>query len=308
MTFIQQHLFIIGLFILVLIFCLFLFVGIVKSKNLITTKYAIDLDSLDPEFDGLKIAHLSDLHGNDDVPVFDVLDQEHVDLIICSGDVYDGVKRIEETTKFIQRLLQYAPVYFVSGNHEYYAKNWPQTKQMLSDMGVHVLDNQCEIFTINQAKLEICGIEDPDLDYNWSYAQRLMQFQNNLEKLPNQKYPRIFINHRADLFDELPENFADLVFSGHMHGGQCRLFNRGLFSPFNGERRVFLPQYTKGIYQREQMKMVVSCGLGDQMIVPRLFNPSELVLVTLHTKGSSQLCHSKESYIERDSFAYYDCD
>lgn len=297
MNFIQQHIFLCLLILVVLIVIVFIWIGLAKSKGLITTKYSIDLDRLDPKLDGLRIAHLSDLHGNDDVPIFDVLDREDVDLIICSGDIYDGVKRMEETTKFIQKLLTYAPVYFVSGNHEYYAKNWTQTKQNLTKMGVHVLDNKCEEITFHQAKLEICGIEDPDLDYNWSYAKRLAQFEKNLAEIPSQNpnYPRLFINHRADLFDEIPEHFADVVFSGHMHGGQCRLFNRGVFSPFNGDRRVLFPKYTKGIYRRDDMQMVVSCGLGDQMIVPRLFNPSELVLVTLHAKDRTDQCESQET-------------
>ena len=295
MNFIQQHLIFILLITIILALVVFLLIGMVMSKTLITSRYSIDIDALDPQLDGLRIAHLSDLHGNDHVPVFDVLDQEHVDLILCSGDIYDGVKRVEETTQFIQKVLQYAPVYFVSGNHEYYAKNWSQTKQNLKAMGVHVLDNKREEFTLHQATLEICGIEDPDLDYNWTYLQRLEQFHKNLEVIPSQIFPRIFINHRADLFDELPENFADLVFSGHMHGGQCRLFNRGIFSPFNGDRRVLFPKYTRGIYQRDRMQMVVSCGLGDQMIVPRLFNPPELVLITLHAKVNADQCASKET-------------
>lgn len=295
MNFIQQHLIFILLITIILALVVFLLIGMAMSKTLITSRYSIDIDSLDPQLDGLRIAHLSDLHGNDHVPVFDVLDQEHVDLILCSGDIYDGVKRVEETTQFIQKVLQYAPVYFVSGNHEYYAKNWSQTKQNLKEMGVHVLDNKREEFTLHQATLEICGIEDPDLDYNWTYLQRLEQFHKNLEVIPSQIFPRIFINHRADLFDELPENFADLVFSGHMHGGQCRLFNRGIFSPFNGDRRVLFPKYTRGIYQRDRMQMVVSCGLGDQMIVPRLFNPPELVLITLHAKVKADQCASKET-------------
>lgn len=285
MIFIQQHLLITLIICLIFIAFIILLFGRSSNEDLKITKYSIEINALDSALDGLQIAHLSDLHGNDHVPVFEALSQRHIDFIVCTGDIYDGVKRYDQTTQFIQKLLNYAPVYFVSGNHEYYARNWNNTKQMLMNMGVHVLDNKVEIITINNAKLEICGIEDPDLDFNWNYSQRLKQFHKNLAQLPKQKYPRILLSHRADLFDEIPKNFADLVLSGHMHGGQWRFFNRGILAPHNGDRRDFFPRYTSGIYHRNQMKMIASCGLGDQMKVPRLFNPPELVLITLRAKN-----------------------
>ena len=76
---------------------------------------------------------------------------------------------------------------------------------------------------------------------------------------------------------------ADLIFSGHCHGGVIRIPKiGGLLSP----ERKFLPEYTKGVYANDKnensAKMVVSAGLGKF----RLQNPSEIILVTLRSKDN----------------------
>ena len=61
-----------------------------------------------------------------------------------------------------------------------------------------------------------------------------------------------------------------LVLSGHAHGGQVRLFGRGLYAPGQG----LLPRYTEGVHFR---RLAVSRGLSNTQLVPRLFNPPEIV-------------------------------
>lgn len=249
------------------------------------SEYTLEIKGLPKEFDNMRIAHLSDLHGTEPDFIFSELERTKPDLVACTGDIYDGVRFAQKTTQLIAHLQEFGDVYFVSGNHEYYAGDWENKKEKLIGMGVHVLDNKTEMIERNGAKIEICGIEDPDLNKNWSYAKRLEQFNENLEAIPScSNYTRIFLNHRADLFEELPHDFADVVLSGHMHGGHWRIFHHGLIGPNNGDRREIFPKYTSGIYQRDDMQMVVSRGLGDQIKIPRLFNPPEFVWVILKTK------------------------
>ena len=66
----------------------------------------------------------------------------------------------------------------------------------------------------------------------------------------------------------------ELTFSGHAHGGQIRLFDRGLYAPGQG----LLPTYTSGLYED---RLLVSRGLSNNVIIPRLFNPTELVYLDL---------------------------
>ena len=89
------------------------------------------------------------------------------------------------------------------------------------------------------------------------------------------------LSHRPSLMEEYADSGADLVFSGHAHGGQVRMPLIGpLFAPDEG---VF-PDYTAGTYQTGGTWVVVSRGLGNGTPFPRLWNTPELVLLTLKEK------------------------
>lgn len=84
------------------------------------------------------------------------------------------------------------------------------------------------------------------------------------------------------LLDHHPENFEritkgrdiDLVLSGHAHGEQIRVLNHRLYAPHQG----FFPKYTSGVYDN---KLVVSRGLANIKLIPRIGNPTELVYITV---------------------------
>ena len=65
-----------------------------------------------------------------------------------------------------------------------------------------------------------------------------------------------------------------LVLSGHAHGGHWRFFGRGVYAPGQG----LLPKYTSGVLDN---RCVISRGVGDHTRIPRLFNPREVVIITL---------------------------
>ena len=64
----------------------------------------------------------------------------------------------------------------------------------------------------------------------------------------------------------------DLTLSGHAHGGQWRVFGRGVFAPGQG----ILPKYTSGMHEN---RFIVSRGLANNAFVPRLFNSTELIFI-----------------------------
>ncbi|MDI9509764.1 MAG: hypothetical protein QM217_08140, partial [Bacillota bacterium] len=71
---------------------------------------------------------------------------------------------------------------------------------------------------------------------------------------------------------------ADLVLSGHIHGGLIRIpFIGGLISP---QIKLF-PKYDGGLYVENDQYMVVSRGLGSHSFMPRILNPPEIILVSL---------------------------
>ena len=92
---------------------------------------------------------------------------------------------------------------------------------------------------------------------------------------------KVLLSHHPEYYDQIdsvhvaPETpstpSVDLLLCGHTHGGQWRLFNRGLFAPGQG----FFPKYSKGEYGR----MVISAGLTNTTWIPRINNPTEIVYI-----------------------------
>lgn len=92
----------------------------------------------------------------------------------------------------------------------------------------------------------------------------------------------ILLEHRPDCINEIrKDNNIQLTFSGHNHGGQFRLFNIGLYAPAAG----FFSQFTSGINKsKDKQKLqynVISRGIGNSRIKFRIFNPSEVIYVTI---------------------------
>ena len=93
-------------------------------------------------------------------------------------------------------------------------------------------------------------------------------------KMKKEEGKKILLLHEPQLYDKyrLQEQPIDLVVSGHAHGGQWRFFNQGVFAPGQG----IFPKYTKGFYNGN---LLVSAGMTNTAPVPRIFNPTEIVIV-----------------------------
>ena len=84
--------------------------------------------------------------------------------------------------------------------------------------------------------------------------------------------------HNPNYFPVYASWGADVTFCGHIHGGMVWLpVLGGILSP----ETILFPEYDGGIYQIEDKTMILSRGLGRGRMGVRLFNPPELVCVTL---------------------------
>ena len=91
---------------------------------------------------------------------------------------------------------------------------------------------------------------------------------------------KILLCHHPEYYPlYLKRKKIDLILSGHAHGGQIRIFGQGLFAPGQG----FLPRLTSGVIDD---RLVISKGLANNTIVPRLFNPGELVYLARPRSGA----------------------
>ena len=237
-------------------------------------------------FSDFKIVQISDLHnkkfGKGQEKLLNKIKEINPDIIVITGDMIDRNKfNLVIAMEFIKGALDIAPVYYVSGNHEYLSNNYTSVKESLVEAGVVVLENQntsikIEIGGILQ-EIHILGLTDPSFNpYNFESI-----ITNTLSTWEDIDGFKILLSHRPELFNLYKDYDIDLVFSGHAHGGQIRMpFIGGLFAPDQG----FFPEYTNGSYQENDTTMFVSRGLGNSVFPLRVFNNPEIVVVTLKTK------------------------
>ena len=233
-------------------------------------------------FDGCRIVVLSDLHGGsfgeDNADLFAAVAAEEPDYIFYLGDLEDKyrgpVSGYPEAVA--DGLTAIAPTYYVTGNHEWAIGDVPDLKETLADHGVAVLSNQFTVLERNGDSIVLAGIDDPN-----GYAD-----QKTPEELAAEVYAAygdpfwLLLAHRNDHFESQYSLLgADLVLSGHGHGGVIRLpFTDGLLST----DRTLFPSYTAGLYEAHGSVLFVTRGLGNSGPSFRLFNRPEVAVVTLH--------------------------
>ncbi len=260
---------------------------IVWTNVTITTSYiTIENEKIPEEFQNFRIAAVSDLHNHQwGDELIGRLEKECPDMIVITGDLVDSSHTdFGVAMEFIHRAVEIAPVYYVTGNHEAWLDHYDELEKQLTDSGVKLMDDRKEWLERGDAKISLVGIQDPSFSGRADTGNLHESIVTaKLENLLDQNGYNIILCHRPELFDGYVKVKADLVITGHAHGGQVRIpLIGGLIAPNQG----FLPRYTERVYSRGGTDMVVSRGLGNSVIPVRINNMPELVIITL-TKPES---------------------
>ena len=253
------------------------------NVNIETSYYTVQSDFIPDEFDGYKIAHVSDLHNRDwDGRLEDLISAETPDIIVITGDMIDSSDEYyDNSLKFVKKAVKIAPVYYVSGNHEAYMKDYDSLERSLENAGVTVLNDENVILEKNGSQINLIGLKDPDFTSEYAPDYYISEYMTGLiNSLAKEGLYDIVLSHRPEYFDSYALTAADLILCGHAHGGQIRIVNKGLIAPGQG----FFPDYTEGSHTKDGTTMIVSRGLGDSVIPVRINNMPELVFITLDAK------------------------
>ena len=246
------------------------------------THYEILLPEGLEGLDGLRIAQISDVHSADiQKELQAALREEPPDLIVFTGDLVNREDRdLSRALSLAAMAAQIAPAYYAPGNHEADNPCYPELREGLEKAGITVLENENAQLWRNGVQINIIGLLD--LTFHPQGRERAREeLPGRIQDLSLPGALNVVLSHRPSLMEEYGESGADLVFSGHAHGGQVRMPLIGpLFAPDEG---VF-PDYTAGTYQTGGTWVVVSRGLGNGTPFPRLWNTPELVLLTLKEK------------------------
>ena len=247
------------------------------------------IDNTESNERNFKIVHLSDIHlpqcRVDFIQMSKFMQEFQPDMIALTGDVvHNGNTKISECglQSFLKSIKKVAPIYFVTGNHETVSVQNSDIIKMLEDSGVTILDNKVAIvnkLNCNDIAVKVYGLKD-----NTKYEKNLFDYSNLSEQKSNQiinTSANILLAHRPELHSSYTQtNELDLVLCGHAHGGQVRIFGRGLFAPGQG---VF-PKLSGGNYNKGKFKntnMIVARGMGNSRFPWRINNKPHMVFITL---------------------------
>lgn len=271
-----------------------------KSSKVVITRYKLGSRGI-----SLHLALVTDMHESDPEIVLRLLKQEKPDAILIAGDLFErheeemsewtgemmdawqGISKrkscvsplrrmayrflplkkkpshSENAYVFLKEAGKIAPVYYSVGNHEWYFTD--EDYRVFRENDIRLLDNQDAAFHAPEGDILIGGLSTRyDLDWLETFSEK-----------PGYK---ILLCHHPEYYSRYikgteRDNF-DLILSGHVHGGQWRIFGRGVFAPGQG----FFPKYSHGIYDG---KLIVSAGASNTIEIPRFGNPCELVMIEL---------------------------
>ncbi|MEZ3474047.1 MAG: metallophosphoesterase [Lachnospiraceae bacterium] len=279
------------LLIMVMLAVALLAVGIIDGNRFVTVRKEFALSGLSKE---CRFVLLSDLHnkvyGTKNDKVIEAIRRINPDFIVLAGDLVTSQLREDMTPgiELLRTLRQDYRIYYGLGNHEskmrqrpdQFGDKYDRLIRAVSGKNVSVLKN--EAVFLPEYNLKITGL-DLDLNYFAHFKIQKMKPGYLQETLPECEKEKcnILIAHNPDYFAEYAQWGADLVLSGHVHGGIMRLpLLGGVIAP---SYKIF-PEYDGGVFRTGSAAMLLGRGMGSHTIPLRFFNPAELYDVQLKIK------------------------
>lgn len=277
---------ILGILLAVILF--FLIINIRDMNRFVVREYTFTSDKVAKE---ITFAFLSDLHdksyGKGNGKLLDAIDKVKPDALLVGGDMIvasPGEENIKAKA-LMKALAQRYSIYYGMGNHEYrsdlyrekYGEMYDEYTSPLVEQGIRFLRN--ETVCLEEYNIRIRGAEI-DRRFYKRFVVRHME-DSYLEEIlgtNDGSHYEILLAHNPDYFKPYVAYGADLILSGHVHGGIIRLpIVGGIASP----AVRFFPKYNGGLYRKDKSNMIVSCGLGTHTLPMRIFNPAELIVIHL---------------------------
>ena len=245
-----------------------------------------------------KIVFLSDLHnkeyGAGNERLLDAICKARPDLILFGGDMLVGKKgcSFAPALEFVSKLPAIAPVYYACGNHEQRMKRKPEVygevyqeyQKQLEECGVHFLENSSVLLKEDDCRIRISALELPLATYTKFKKYRVTEQDVTACIEKEAADYEILLAHNPVYFDAYKKWGADLVLSGHLHGGIIRLPGiGGLITP----QAIPFPKYSGEMTTEGEQTIIVSRGLGTHTINLRFLNEAEMIVIHLRGEKDS---------------------
>jgi len=256
------------------------------------------LTDLPEAFDGTTILFVTDIHlMGTNTPgrakaLMDSLAALKPDLLLLGGDyasesIWEMMRDEDVSSALATRRREFfasiaafpAPMgkFAVSGNHDTHVAG---LESALSAGGITLLSNEAVRISLGNQSIIIAGLED------YTTGQRNIA---GVGALMNQEDCVILLSHSPDALPAISSTeaanggrWADVVLSGHTHGGQIRLFDWSPMTP-----SAYGEKYLSGWVQENGHLMLVSNGTGCSFLNMRWGADAQAHLITLRTTPNS---------------------
>jgi predicted MPP superfamily phosphohydrolase len=236
----------------------------------------LDLPRLPPDYDGLRVLHISDPHLTPRSDASDAIiaraEAARPDLVAVTGDLASGWRGLPLARHLLKRLASRWPTYVVAGNADHSADLLRREVARWGETGARVLMNEGRPLRDGDAAFWIAGVDDP------------YRFRDDparaLAPAPAEAF-KLLLAHSPEVIERREALGADLILSGHTHGGQVRLPRVGALVT----RTRLGRRFSRGVFRLNGATLVVTSGIGATRLGVRFWCPPEMTLWVLR-RGS----------------------
>ena len=262
------------LFIIIIFLC---YIHFLEPKLIVTEEVAIIVKTIPENFNGFKIAQISDIHFGRTTNEKELektvrkINEMKPDIVIFTGDLFDDyINLSEDNIKFLKSTLSNINAnlnkYSIMGDSDITKED--VFKSIMNEANFTVLDNtNIPIYYNGNTPIYLSGIP--------SIKKNTPDYSTALKKDKQESY-QILMAHEPTIFDN-KENTANLSITGHSLGGLIRIpFVGGIFKGEN------VSNYESGLYENDNKKLYVSGGIGTENISARFLNLPSVTLFRLY--------------------------
>lgn len=285
----------------------------IGRSRYVVHQQTICFSNLPPEFDGYRIAHFSDLHigtfgdghQGDVSTIVDLINRQHCDAILFTGDLVNYEARETDGYKSLLSKLK-APdgVFSVMGNHDYSMyipavqaireADIQELQRRERSYGWTLLLNDHAVIHRGNDSIAIVGSENdgtgrfpalgnlPLATAGLAHVMRtdtapvtVVCDSDTIAVRPDEHTFSILLTHDPTQWRRsiIPDTHIDLTLAGHTHAGQFKVFG---WSPV-----AFTYDEWSGIYTEGPQLLNISEGIGQIMLPFRFGAWPEVTVITL---------------------------
>lgn len=272
---------------ILIIAAILLYSRFIATKGLATKEYKITSSSIQDNFHGFKIVHISDVHygrTTDKKDLNNMVKEVNLlkpDIVVLTGDLIDKDTKLDdilkgEISEALNSINANVGKYAISGNHD---NNFSEWESIINDGGFKNLNDTYElIYNDGYTPILLAGLSsnlNNQIDITERY-NKILEYSNN-ENI--KELYKILLIHEPDYINNIDYSNFNLILAGHSHNGQVKLpFIGGIILP-NGAKK-----YYKEHYKINNTDLYISSGIGTSGISFRLFNKPSINFYRLTNK------------------------